>query len=138
MGAAPQLPVTVRELVETRTACSWGNAWPADAVKTVAPGDEITGQLAAVSIFQVSDLRAGAIEVLHADVFNLKNDLTTGRDSGIVQVFQNLVLRVDRDSFSTGEILKIDAVTAASEAQLDPMVDQAFGFHPLAYAQLRE
>ena len=75
---------------------------------------------------------------MHADIFNLKQNLATGRDPGIVQVFQNFVLRVNRDSFSIGELPKINSVTAAPEAQLDPMVNQAFGFYPLANPHLGE
>jgi len=69
---------------------------------------------------------------MHADVFNFKENLATGRDTRIVQVFQNLVLGIDRDSFPIGEILEIDAVSAAPEAQLDSVVDEALGFHPFA------
>src|ERR1019366_3832309 len=86
----------------------------------------------------VADSWPGTIKVMHADVLNFKQNLATGRDPGIVQVFQNLMLSVNGDAFSASEILKIDAVTAASEAQLDPMVDQAFGFHPLAHSHLGE
>ena len=75
---------------------------------------------------------------MNADIVNFKKDLASGRDSGIVQVFQNLVLRVNRDAFSTSEVLKINSVTATSEAQLDPMVDQALSFHPLTNTHFYE
>jgi hypothetical protein len=75
---------------------------------------------------------------MNADIVNFKKDLASGRDSGIVQVFQNLVLRVNRDAFSTREVLKINSVTATSEAQLDPMVDQALSFHPLTNTHFYE
>jgi hypothetical protein len=58
---------------------------------------------------------------MHADTSNLKQNLAARRDTRIVEVFQNLVLRINRDSFSAGEVLKINAVTTASEAQLDPV-----------------
>ena len=89
--------------------------------------NEVAGQFAGVSIFFVSDLRAGAVEVVHADVFNFKENLATGGDTGIGQIFHHFVLRVNRNSLSVGEIPKINTVTAASKAQLDSVVDQALG-----------
>jgi len=91
-----------------------------------------------VAILLVSDLWPRAIEVMHADVFNFEQHPAASCDAGIIQVFQNFVLRVNRDSFSIGELPKINSVTAAPEAQLDPMVNQAFGFYPLANPHLGE
>ena len=75
---------------------------------------------------------------LMAQVEAAKAHLAAGRDAGIVQIFQNLGLRIDRVAFSAGEFLEIDTVTAAFEAQLDPIVDQALGLHALAHAHLRK
>lgn len=90
------------------------------------------------AIFVVSDGRSVAVEVMHADVFYLKENLASGRDAGVVQVLENFVLRVDGDSFAGGKILKIDAVTAPSEAQLDSVVDQAFGSETRSEAHFGE
>ena len=48
------------------------------------------------------------------------------------------MLSVNGDAFSASEILKIDTVTASPKTQFDPIVDQAFGFHPLAHSHLGE
>ena len=85
-------------------------------MKTVTSRNKIAGQFIGASILLVSDLRTGAIEVMDADVLNFKKDLATGCDTGTVQVLENLVLSVNRDSFSIGEILKINAVTVARKA----------------------
>ncbi len=71
-----------------------------------------------ISIFLVSDLRRGAVEVMHADIFRFKENLATGGEAGIVQVLQNFMLRVNGDPLAAGEILKIDRVTAAMAVQL--------------------
>ena len=48
------------------------------------------------------------------------------------------MLSVNGDAFSAGQFLKIDTVAATSETQLDPVVNQAFGFHPLTDAHFGE
>ena len=63
---------------------------------------------------------------------------SAGRDAGVVQVFQNFVLRINRNSLSPGKFLKINSMTAPSEAQLDPMMNQAFAILPLPDTHLRE
>jgi len=107
-------------------------------MKTVAACNEIAGQLNVLSILSISNLRLRTIEVMHADIFNFKQDLAPGRNPGIIKVFQHLMLRVNRDPFSASKFLKIDAVTAAAKAQLNPIVNQAFGFHPFASTHFRE
>jgi hypothetical protein len=75
---------------------------------------------------------------MHANILDLKQNLATGRDASIIEVFQHFVLRVDSDSFSASEILEINAATAASKAQLDSIVNQAFAFQALAKAHFHE
>lgn len=75
---------------------------------------------------------------MHTDVLNFKKNLAAGRDPSIVEVFQNFVLSINRNAFSIGEILKINTMALAPEAQLDPVVHQAFRVHPLANAHLGE
>ena len=76
---------------------------------------------------------------MYADVFDLKQNLAAGRDARVVQVLQNLVLRVNRDSLPIGQILKVNAVAAACEAQLDSIVNQTpSNFHRATNTHLRE
>jgi hypothetical protein len=75
---------------------------------------------------------------MHADISRFKENLAAGGDAGVVQVLQNLMLRINGDSFSASELLKIDTVTTTAEAQLDSVVDQAFGFQARSKAHFRE
>jgi hypothetical protein len=48
------------------------------------------------------------------------------------------MLRVNHDALAIGQILEVDSMAASSEAQLDPVVDESFGLHPLGHAHLGE
>ena len=75
--------------------------------------------------------------VLQAGRLGLEQDLAAGRKPQLDQVFQHLVLGVDRDHTAIGEVVQVDAVAAAGEAQLEAMVDEALPLHALAGADLR-
>ena len=90
------------------------------------------------SLFSISDLRMSAVEVVDADVFSFKQNLASGCDPGIVQVFEELVLGVDGNALSAGEFAEIDAVAAAAETEFDPIVYQSLFFHTLADTHLGE
>jgi len=107
-------------------------------MEAVAPSNEIASQFVGYAILSKSDFRLGAIEIMHADVFDLEQDLSASGDAGIGQIFDDLVLGIDGDSFSTGEVFEIDAMTVAMEAQLDSIVNQAFTLHPLAHSHFHE
>ncbi len=46
------------------------------------------------------------------------------------------MLAVHRDRAAAGELRQVDAVVAAGEAQLDPVMDEALASHPVADARL--
>jgi hypothetical protein len=89
-------------------------------------------------VFPVEDSRLGAVEVVDADLVDLEEDLASGGETRIDEVFLDFVLGVDDDRFSAGQVLKIDAMAAARELQFDAAVDQALRPHALAYADFGE
>jgi len=107
-------------------------------MEAVASTNKIAGQFVSLTILSISDFRLGAFEVMHADAFNLEQDLAASGDAGIGQIFDDLVLGVDGDSFSTGQVFEIDTMAVAMEAQLDSIVNQALTLHPLAHAHFHE
>jgi len=70
---------------------------------------------------------------VNADVIDLKQNLTAGGKARVGEIFDDFMLGVDGDSFSSGQILEIDAMTASMEAQLDSMMNHAFALHPFAH-----
>src|SRR5258706_3282610 len=114
------------------------NARPANTVGAVASGDEVADEFVIAAIFPIAYLWLSVVKVMNADVFHLKVHVAAGRDPSIVEVFENFVLSVDRDSLAAGEFLKINPVASALEAQFDAVVDQAFTLHPLADTHLGE
>ena len=78
------------------------------------------------------------IEVVHADIFDLEQNLAAGRKPGIGQILDHFMLGIDGDPFSAGQLLEINAMAAPVEAQLNSVVDQAFTLHPLADPDLGE
>ena len=84
-------------------------------MKAVAPGDKIATYFVGVSILLIANRRTATVEVVDADVFNLKVNLATGSGACIIKVFEHLMLRVNHDAFTAGQILEIDTVAAASK-----------------------
>jgi len=80
----------------------------------------------------------GAGEIVDTHILDFKEDLASGGEAGIVEVLQNLSLRVDDNGLSIGEIVKVDAVAAAAEAQFDAAVHQTFRFQSFANSRPRE
>jgi hypothetical protein len=66
------------------------------------------------------------IYVVKTDGFRFVEQLPACGTARGREIFQDFVLRVDRDRFSAGEIGEIDAMPGAVETQLDTGVDQAF------------
>ncbi len=69
---------------------------------------------------------------MNTHVFHLKQNLTTRGQTGVGEVLDDFVLGIDGDSFSSRQILKIDAMAVSLEAQLDSVVDHAFAFQSVA------
>ncbi len=111
------------------------NARPADAVKAVAAGDEVAGQLVLRAVQAIADARLAAVDIVDRDVRRLETDLSVLGEAQGDHVLHRLVLTVDRDRAAAGQVFKIDPVAAAGEANFDAPVDQALA--PQAFAEPR-
>src|SRR5262249_6781901 len=101
-----------------------------------ASGNEIADKFVLDSVVLVANSRKIGVEPVHAHVFYFEMHMPLGGDARVVQIFQNLVLRVNRDPSSASEFFKVDAVPAAVEAQLDSVMNQALFLQALADAHL--
>src|SRR5215831_14699809 len=69
-------------------------------------------------------------EAMNTDVVHFEVDFSGGGEPSVNKIFDDLRLRVDGDGLS-GERLKVDAMAAAIESQLNPVVNQALALHAL-------
>ena len=106
---------------------------PADAVESVASGDDVAGNLGGLAVVRKAQARRLGRDVVQRDAAHVEQDLPVGLDPRADQVLHHFLLAVDDDG-AAGESGEIDAVTAAAEAQLDSMVREAFALQALADA----
>ena len=106
------------------------HARPADAVEAVAAGDEVAAHFQRGVVLPEADHGLGTLEVVQAHRVDLEVDRTAGREAGRDQVLDHLVLAVDRDLPPAGQRGEVDPMAAAGEADLEPVVDQAFAPQP--------
>src|SRR5688572_26053046 len=90
-------------------------------MKSVAPGDEIAGDLVLVALVTEANLRC-RVDVVYRDLFALEIQRAEGGDSCIDEISHDLVLPVDRDGLSAREIGEIDPVALPLKAEVDPVV----------------
>ena len=69
-------------------------------------------------------------------VADFEYDLPTGGEPRISEIFYDLVLCIDGDRFSTGEIGEIDAMTTPIEAQFDSVMNETLLLQSVADARL--
>src|SRR5580658_2355364 len=106
----------------------------ADAMETVAPCDEIAGDLVHAAVVLKADARqlAGEIENLHLPGF--KDNLPTSLESSTDQILYDLLLAVHGDGAAARQRVHIDAVAAEVETKFYAVVNQAFTAHAIANA----
>ena len=75
---------------------------------------------------------------MHVDILDLEYDLAAGGDTRVIEILEDLSLRVDRDSFPSGQFTEVNAMAAALEAKFNSVVDESFFLHPRAHAHIGE
>src|SRR6202011_4786250 len=93
-------------------------AGAADAVKTVAAGDEIAIDLVRDAVLDVSDARMIGVKIVRLDVGGFINGGQPGRLARIHQVECHFGLAADWHGLAGGG-LHVDAMAAAAESELD-------------------
>src|ERR1019366_9618235 len=91
----------------------------ADAMKPVAPGDEITVETVVRAVMLERYVGPVGVEVVHGDVRRLEQDLSARRQPGRDQVLNDAMLAVDGDRFA-GQPEQVDTMSGAVPAQVDP------------------
>src|SRR5215210_5308554 len=134
LGEDPEPGERVLPLVHDEHALRYRR--PAHPVEAVAPGYEVASQLVVLAILLIADGRLLRLEVFDADGFGFEDDLSARLEPGGDEVFHHLVLAVDRDRASPGELEQVDAVALPVEPQLDAVVDHPLPLHPVADARL--
>ena len=115
-----------------------GNRRPADAVKTVAPSDDVALEHLLAALVAESDPRLLRIDLLDTDVFHLEQQRPPVAEPRLDQVLDHLGLPVDGDRLAAGQLRHVDPVPLARELQLDASVHEAFARQPLPDACLGE
>ncbi len=113
-----------------------GNCGTADAVESIAPGNEITVDLMAFAFVPIVDLRL-RIVIINAHGLRFKMDgclITKARGD---QILDDFLLRINGDGFAN-QILKINAMALSIEAKFDPLMLQALSLQALAHSGTRE
>jgi hypothetical protein len=71
---------------------------------------------------------------MNRDILHLVQHGAPSGAARLVQIFLNLILTVDSDCAATGQIVHVDAMAGATEADIDPVVDKPLALHAIAYA----
>ena len=102
------------------------DGWLADAVRSVAPRDEIARHLVREPIVLEADLRQARIKISNADVVDLEEQGPIGRVARADQILHHFVLPVDCDGAAAGQVRQRNPVALAAERDVDAFVPQPF------------
>jgi hypothetical protein len=109
-----------------------------DPLEAVAARDEVAPQLVLLPFVAEANARLLGIEAVQADALDLEQQRKTGGEPRLDQILDDLPLPVDRRRASAGQLADRDPVSAAAEAQLDAVLDEALAAQPLVKPQLGE
>src|SRR5262249_44410953 len=108
-------------------------ALAADAVKAVAAGDEVAGDLLHVAADAVGYARTVAEDVVHADVAGGVDGLCASDRAAVHEVAGDLGLSVDHHRLA-GELLERDSMADTVDANLHARVHETVAVHAAANA----
>ncbi len=100
-------------------------------MEAVATRDDIARNFMFSTAVPISDARLRCVEVMHADIGGLEQDLSIRGQSRRDQILHHLVLAVDHHMFAD-EFRKIDAVIGAIEAHHHTRMQHALAPHAFA------
>ena len=135
-GPLTRLPNHPRGNTRVLRARVLGDHGTGDPEEAVATGDVVAGELLFLTVSGKADLGRAGVETVDAFGSRLEEDLSAGFEPGPDQVLDHFLLAVDRYRQPVGQVGEVDTVTAAVEAQFDPVVDGPLPLHPLTDADL--
>ena len=109
-----------------------GDAGATDAVKAVAARDVIAVKDFFLARRAKADGGFPRGKIVHAYVFDLEKNRQIRFEARGDQILDHFLLRIDRDGLAPGEVVEIDAMAFSVEAQLDPVMREAFALEALA------
>ena len=98
-------------------------------MEAVAADDEVAVDDLVPSVMAEADRRRGRLEIVEGDVLDLVAQVAASFLPHGDQILDHLVLAVDHDR-AARQLPEIDAMAAAAEADLDPVVDEPFRIDP--------
>src|SRR5262249_11006832 len=113
------------------------NARPADAVKTIASADEVTGEIIHLAVLVEANRGGVAGDIVDADIRDFEQDAPAIRHPARHQVLHHLLLTVDGDPLPH-QLAEIDVVQRAVETEVDAVMRHALALHPIANANVDE
>ena len=104
-------------------------------MKAIAAADKIADHLVRLAVVLKVNARRLAIEIVDANATRLEQNLSTGLQPRLNEIFHHFVLRVNGYGAPAGQLVHIDAVALPVKAQLDAVMDQSLTAHALAHAR---
>src|SRR5688572_17187902 len=114
--------------------CIFRHALPADAVKAVATDDEVATEFVRAAVLEVADRGMRAVIGLGLHVQRLVVRYAANGRARLHQVARHLGLAINHDALAD-QIMEIDAMAPAANAEFDAVMDQAFAMHAGAAAR---
>ena len=114
------------------------NRGTADAVKAVAPGDEIAADLVRHGVQLKTHARLRRRDLVHRHVLDVEIEGPARRPARRDQILHHFVLAVDGDRPTAGEFREVDPMPCAGEGDIQPLVAQAFAIQPIADARVAQ
>src|SRR5262245_52985094 len=112
-----------------------GNRWPADAMKPVATGDEITSNLAGFIVLGELYLWVLRIHVAHAHVGNFKQQRCARAHARRNEIFDDLVLPVNGNAPAC-QCSQVNAAAVPEDIEVDSVMEETLALKPVADAAL--
>ena len=106
-------------------------------MKPIATGDEIARDLVDHALMAVRHTRRWSRDVVQRDVFGFVDAGRAGRGARVHEIARHLGLAIHRDTLAR-ERLEIDAMPAATKADLHAFVQKPFGMQPGRHARALE
>src|SRR5688572_94901 len=123
VGKNTEPPEGINALIDPNTV--FRNRRSADAVKTIAPCDEVASDLLRLVVVSEAYLRLVRLEVDYGNVSNLEMQRPSSSHASRDEILHDFVLAVDRDAPS-GQCRQIDAAALTVDVDGDSVMEQTF------------
>ncbi len=95
-------------------------------MEAVAPRDEVAGQRHRRAVVSKVDTRRCTVDVVQVHVADLEQDRGAALEPQSNEILDQFLLTVDGDASTAGELAEVDVMVAATETQLNAVMDKPF------------